>query len=42
MELDRDFSESIACCGGRDVRFLIVGGDALAARALGGDADAAE
>ncbi len=31
MELDRDFSEFIACCEGRDVRFLIVGGYALAA-----------
>jgi hypothetical protein len=26
MELDRDFSEFIACCAARDVRFLIVGG----------------
>ena len=31
MELDRDFSEFIACCVARDVRFLIVGGYALAA-----------
>lgn len=31
MELDRDFSEFIACCAARDVRFLIVGGYALAA-----------
>ena len=33
MELDRDFSEFIACCVARDVRFLIVGGYALAAHA---------
>jgi hypothetical protein len=31
MELDRDFSEFIACCVARDVRFLIAGGYALAA-----------
>jgi hypothetical protein len=31
VELDRDFSEFIACCVERDVRFLIVGGYALAA-----------
>lgn len=31
MELDRDFSEFIGCCIARDVRFLIVGGYALAA-----------
>ena len=29
MELDRDFSEFIACCAARDVRFLIVGGYAV-------------
>lgn len=31
MELDRDFSEFIASCIDHDVRFLIVGGYALAA-----------
>jgi hypothetical protein len=31
MELDRDFSEFIECCVDREVRFLIVGGYALAA-----------
>jgi hypothetical protein len=31
MRLDRDFSEFIACCIARDVRFLIVGGYAVAA-----------
>ena len=31
MRLDRDFSEFIACCVARDVRFLIVGGYAVAA-----------
>lgn len=31
MELDPDFSEFIACCVGREVRFLVVGGYALAA-----------
>lgn len=31
MDLNRDFSEFIACCVARDVRFLIVGGYALAA-----------
>jgi nucleotidyltransferase AbiEii toxin of type IV toxin-antitoxin system len=31
MNLDRDFSEFIACCVAREVRFLIVGGYALAA-----------
>ncbi|MGQ0573510.1 MAG: nucleotidyl transferase AbiEii/AbiGii toxin family protein [Pseudonocardia sp.] len=31
MELDRDFSEFIACCAAREVRFLVVGGYALAA-----------
>ncbi|WP_084955607.1 nucleotidyl transferase AbiEii/AbiGii toxin family protein [Thermoactinospora rubra] len=31
MELDPDFSEFIALCVARDVRFLIVGGYALAA-----------
>lgn len=31
MKLDPDFSEFIACCVGREVRFLIVGGYALAA-----------
>jgi hypothetical protein len=31
MQLDRDFSEFIACCIHRDVRFLIVGGCAVAA-----------
>jgi len=29
--LDKDFVEFIECCAGRDVRFLIVGGYALAA-----------
>lgn len=31
MQLDPDFSEFIACCVANDVRFLIVGGYALAA-----------
>lgn len=31
MELDRDFSEFIACFAARDVEFLIVGGYAVAA-----------
>ena len=31
MELDRDFSEFIASCAAHDVRFLIVGGYAVAA-----------
>jgi hypothetical protein len=31
LELDRDFSEFIASCVAHDVRFLIVGGYALAA-----------
>jgi hypothetical protein len=31
MELDRDFSEFIASCAANDVRFLIVGGYAVAA-----------
>jgi hypothetical protein len=31
MQLDPDFSEFIACCVARDVRFLVVGGYALAA-----------
>ena len=31
MDLNRDFSEFIACCVAREVRFLIVGGYALAA-----------
>lgn len=31
MQLDPDFSEFIACCVGREVRFLVVGGYALAA-----------
>lgn len=31
MELDRDFSEFIASCTAHDVRFLIVGGYAVAA-----------
>lgn len=31
MELDRDFSEFIACCDAREVRYLVVGGYALAA-----------
>ncbi len=31
MELDRDFSEFIESCIDREVRFLIVGGYALAA-----------
>lgn len=31
MELDRDFSEFIASCATHDVRFLIVGGYAVAA-----------
>lgn len=31
MELNRDFSEFIACFAARDVRFLIVGGYAVAA-----------
>ncbi len=31
MDLDRDFSEFIACCIAREVRFLVVGGYALAA-----------
>ena len=31
MELNRDFSEFIACFTARDVRFLIVGGYAVAA-----------
>jgi hypothetical protein len=31
MQLDPDFSEFIACCVAREVRFLIVGGYALAA-----------
>ena len=31
MRLDRDFREFIECCVARDVRFLIVGGYALAA-----------
>jgi hypothetical protein len=31
MELDRDFSEFIACFAARDVQFLIVGGYAVAA-----------
>lgn len=31
MELDRDFSEFIASCARHDVRFLIVGGYAVAA-----------
>jgi hypothetical protein len=30
MKLDRDFSEFIASCAARDVRFLVVGGYALA------------
>ncbi|AXV09684.1 hypothetical protein DVS28_a5027 [Euzebya pacifica] len=30
MKLDRDFAEFIACCLARDVRFLIVGGYAVA------------
>jgi hypothetical protein len=34
MELNRDFSEFIACFVARDVRFLVVGGYALAARVL--------
>jgi hypothetical protein len=31
MELDRDFSEFIASCAAHSVRFLIVGGYAVAA-----------
>jgi hypothetical protein len=31
MELDRDFSELITSCDAHDVRFLIVGGYAVAA-----------
>ena len=31
MRLDRHFSEFIACCVARDVRFLIVGGYAVEA-----------
>ena len=31
MELDRDFSEFIESCAAHDVRFLIVGGYAVAA-----------
>lgn len=31
MELDRDFSEFVASCAAHDVRFLIVGGYAVAA-----------
>lgn len=31
MQLSRDFREFVACCVARDVRFLIVGGYALAA-----------
>lgn len=31
MELNRDFSEFIACCVAHDVRFLVVGGYAVAA-----------
>lgn len=31
MELDRDFSEFIASCAAHEVRFLVVGGHALAA-----------
>lgn len=31
MVLDRDWSEFIGCCAGREVRFLIVGGYAVAA-----------
>ena len=31
MRLNRDFSEFVACCVARDVRFLIVGGYAVAA-----------
>ncbi len=31
MRLNRDFSEFISCCVARDVRFLIVGGYAVAA-----------
>ena len=34
MELNRDFSEFIACFAARDVRFLIVGGYAVAAHGL--------
>ena len=43
MELDRDFSEFVALFIGREVRFLIVGGYALAAHGLPratGDLDA--
>ncbi len=43
MELDRDFSEFVACFIARDVRFMIVGGYALAAHGLPratGDLDA--
>ena len=32
MKLDRDFSEFIASCNAHSVRYLIVGGYALAAR----------
>jgi predicted nucleotidyltransferase len=31
MQLDRDFKEFLACLAGRDVRFLVVGGYAVAA-----------
>ncbi|MGH8895766.1 MAG: hypothetical protein ACRDZ4_01785 [Egibacteraceae bacterium] len=31
MQLDPDFKEFIECCAAHDVRFLIVGGYALAA-----------
>jgi hypothetical protein len=31
MQLDPDFNEFIGCCAGREVRFLIVGGYAVAA-----------
>lgn len=31
MEFDRDFSEFVECCVAREVRFLVVGGYALAA-----------
>lgn len=30
MEFDRDFSEFLACCDAREVRYLVVGGYALA------------
>ena len=43
MELDKDFSEFVGLCIAHEVRFLIVGGYALAAHGLpraSGDLDA--